>query len=73
MELKPCPFCGSDMQNYTVSFKRDKRKFMGVYHQICTIKCDRCTCSIRQAGTTDEIAERYAIEVWNRRMNDDLR
>lgn len=73
MELKPCPFCGSDMQNYTVSFKRDKRKVMGVYHQICTIQCDKCTCSIRQAGATKEIAERYAEEAWNRRTSDDLR
>ena len=68
--LKSCPFCGSDMRNYTVSFKRDKRKVMGVYHKICTIQCDKCTCSIRQAGATNEIAERYAVEAWNRRAND---
>lgn len=70
MELKPCPFCGSDMQNYAVSFKKDRRKVMGVKHQICTIQCDRCTCSIRQAGKTDGIAFRYAIEVWNRRVTE---
>ena len=23
--LEHCPFCGSNMQNYTVSFKRDRR------------------------------------------------
>lgn len=67
MELEKCPFCGSNMQNYTISFKRDKRKVMGVFHQICIIQCDKCTCSIRQAGPTKEIAEQNAIRAWNRR------
>lgn len=69
-KLKPCPFCGNTMEHYTISFKRDRRKVMGVYHEICTLKCPGCTCTIQQAGWSREKAEENAISVWNRRAND---
>lgn len=71
--LKPCPFCGNKMNgypDYTISFKRDRRKIYGVYHEICTIHCNRCTCTIQQAGATREEAERNVSNAWNRRVSD---
>jgi len=70
-DLKPCPFCGYKMNDYTISFKRDRRKVNGVYHEICTIKCPKCTCSISQAGVDRERAEVHALDMWNRRVDND--
>lgn len=66
-ELKPCPFCGGEAR--TIKFKKDKKKVSGIYYEICFIKCERCTCTISQAGATRERAEENAINVWNRRIN----
>ena len=69
-DLKPCPFCANQMKgypDYTISFKRDKKKIFGIYHEICTLHCNRCTCTIQQAGASKEEAERNARNVWNTR------
>lgn len=69
-ELKPCPFCGNPMNEYpryTLSFKRDKKKIYGIYHEICTFKWGRCTCTISQAGASKEEAKTHAFNAWNRR------
>ena len=69
-KLERCPFCGNTMErypDYTITFKRDKRKMLGIYHEICTLECGKCTCSIRQAGATREEAEKNAKKYWNRR------
>lgn len=69
-ELKPCPFCGNQMEgypDYTISFKRDKKKRLGIYHEICTLHCNHCGCAIQQAGATREKAEEYVLKAWNRR------
>ena len=69
-ELKPCPFCGNPMKgylDYTISFKRDKKKIFGIYHEICTFKCGKCTCTISLAGATKEEAEKHVFDFWNRR------
>ena len=68
--LKSCPFCGNCMNgypDYTVSFKRDKKKIYGVFHEICIIHCNKCGCTISQAGIDRETAERNAMTHWNRR------
>lgn len=72
-ELRPCPFCGNKMQNRfgymsgcTISFKQYRRIY-GVYYQTCTLKCNRCGCTIQQAGPTNEIAEQYTRNLWNGR------
>lgn len=70
-DLKPCPFCGGKMDgypDYTISFKRDRRKVHGIYYEVCTLHCNRCTCTIQQAGATREEAEKHAYNVWNRRV-----
>ena len=72
-KLKPCPFCGSKMDGYpdfTITFKRDRRKRFGIYHEICTLKCNRCSCTVNQAGATREEAEKHVANLWNRRTNE---
>ena len=69
-ELKPCPFCGSKAELY--SMKRDNRKRFGVYHMIAEIRCGYFGCSARvsQAGCDEKRAFENAATIWNRRVND---
>lgn len=72
-DLKPCPFCGNKMNgfpDYTISFKRDNRKRYGIYHEICTLKCGCCGCTISQAGATRDEAEIHVSNLWNGRHTD---
>jgi len=72
--LNPCPFCGNKMDGYpncTITFKHDKRKVWGIYHEICTIHCNGCGCTIQQAGCGKDGAEENASKAWNRRASDD--
>lgn len=72
-DLKPCPFCGNEMDgypDYTITFKRDRRKIFGIYHEICTLKCNRCSCTVKQAGATREEAEKHVANLWNRRVGE---
>ena len=69
-ELKSCPFCGNEMvgyPNYTIRFKRDKKKIFGIYHEICTIHCNKCGCNVSQAGFNREDAENNTRNLWNAR------
>jgi len=69
-DLKRCPFCENQMKgypDYTISFKRDKKKRFGIYHEICTLHCNKCGCTIQQAGATRERAEENVSKAWNRR------
>ena len=69
-ELKPCPFCGNPMNgypDYTISFKRDRKKRYGIYFEICKLQCNRCSCTISQAGVGREGAEEHARHLWNER------
>lgn len=73
IELKTCPFCGNKMHgypDYTITFKRDRRKRFGIYHEICTLKCNRCSCTVAQAGATKEEAEKNVANHWNRRVKE---
>lgn len=72
-KLKPCPFCENQMKgypDYTISFKRDKKKRFGIYHEICTLHCNKCGCTIQQAGATRERAEENVSKVWNGRAGE---
>lgn len=56
-ELKPCPFCGSkNVSMYTYS------GVMEYYY----IECKDCYC-----GTGHEELEEYAVEAWNRRVENE--
>lgn len=73
--LRPCPFCGNIMNgypDYTISFKHDSRKRYGVVFTICKIHCNKCTCTISQAGCTKEEAEKHALNLWNKRFMDEV-
>lgn len=69
--MVPCPFCGhdqaSDLKFPTITYKKDRKKILGVCHTICTIKCGGCTCTISQAGVTKEDALKNAMNMWNKR------
>lgn len=69
-----CPFCGNDEKVTgkinTVTYKKDRKKVLGFYHEICTIKCGGCTCSISQAGITKDNAFENAVAAWNRRAGE---
>ena len=74
-ELKPCPFCGNPMNgypDYTIRFKRDRKKIFGVYHEICILHCTKCTCTLEQAGATKEEAEEHVANIWNRRAKHEV-
>lgn len=71
--LKHCPFCGNSMNgypDYTTQFKRDKKKIYGIFHEICTIKCNGCGCTLSQAGVDREDAERNVTHLWNKRADE---
>lgn len=68
IKLKPCPFCGGEAELY--SMKRDKRKVLGIYHMIATIKCKRCPAKIEVAGQDNDRAFKNAAELWNRRAGE---
>ena len=66
MELKPCPFCGSE-----VELKRyPLRRFSGCY--MFNIRCEKCGCRIHLGEThtlyiSEKEAKNNAITAWNRR------
>ena len=67
-----CPFCGWDyskdnLKIPTITYKKDRKKVLGVYHTICTFQCGGCTCSISQAGVDKEKAYEAVVRVWNKR------
>ena len=67
-EIKPCPFCGNDDdRRFTFRFANDRRKVNGIYYRICTMRCDGCGVTLRQAGPDDERAEENVRRWWNRR------
>jgi Lar family restriction alleviation protein len=54
-ELKPCPFCGGEA------------KLISEYANAHYVECKNCWASVWRSCPTHE----EAIEVWNRRANDD--
>ena len=69
IKLKPCPFCGGEAELY--SMKRDKRKVLGIYYMIATIKCKSCPAKIEVAGQDSDRAFKNAAKVWNRRADNE--
>ena len=59
MELKPCPFCGSEAATtYSAIFG-----FL--------VYCTNDDCFMSEATMSDKATEQDAIEAWNRRVNDE--
>lgn len=62
-KLKSCPFCGGKAvmeRGFISSWSRG--------YICCWVRCDRC-----EVGTNTYETEAEAINVWNRRVNDDER
>ena len=51
--------------------KRDKRKVLGIFHMIATIKCKRCPARIEVAGQDNDRAFKNAAKLWNRRVENE--
>lgn len=66
--LLPCAHCGND-DDYRIvmSFKKDKKKRFGEYYDVCTIYCECCTETVRQAGLGKDAAAKNASLLWNTR------
>ena len=66
--LLPCAHCGND-DDYRIvmSFKKDKKKRFGEYYDVCTIYCECCTETVRQAGLGKDAAAKNASLMWNTR------
>lgn len=62
MELKPCPFCGSDAILHTIEpHTHMLATFMPDYDGGSFVECTGCTACV-SGDTEDE-----AVEAWNRR------
>ena len=66
--LLPCAHCGND-DDYRIvmSFKKDKKKRFEEYYDVCTIYCECCTETVRQAGLGKDAAAKNASLMWNTR------
>lgn len=60
-ELKPCPFCGCDVNSRSWTYKYDP-----LFHNMQYIECPQC--GIRTPSMNNEYE---MISVWNRRVEDD--
>lgn len=66
--LVPCAHCGyDDDYRIVMSFKKDKKKRFGEYYDVCTIYCECCTETVRQAGLGKDAAAKNASLMWNTR------
>ena len=66
--LVPCAHCGNDNDyRIVMSFKKDKKKRFGEYYDVCTIYCECCTETVRQAGLGKDAAAKNASLMWNTR------
>lgn len=61
LKLKPCPFCGGEAVLKRVPFTA-----VTPYY----VRCDNRECAVMAATCNRETAEE-AIELWNRRANDE--
>lgn len=66
MELKPCPFCGGDVEEISFSVNGGKRIITG------TLQCRKCSARFTiKAKFTDSPITAFDA-AWNRRVGDDL-
>lgn len=70
--LKPCPFCGTNVHIEKKPLWQGSRGYHGCYEY--DIHCHNCGCRVDIFGNdtiyrTDEEAKANAIKAWNRRAN----
>ena len=67
-ELKPCPFCGGKaVLKRDVRYPRPARNARRAYEVICVNR----GCIIYNADNTYYLVKRDAINIWNKRANND--
>ena len=73
-EIKPCPFCGST--SLKVESKHNGRLYYIGTHS-ATVRCTKChargstaSCKVDGRYKADESTMLKAIELWNRRVNE---
>ena len=72
-KLKPCPFCGADESTFRYRITKDRRKVHGIYYTLYQITCGGCTCTLRQAGATEEAAFENVSHLWTMRYGENAR
>lgn len=74
-ELKPCPFCGNEVNVEKIPlWYGNGRGYSGCYE--FKIKCDNCGCTVDQPKNdsiyrSEEKARENAIKAWNRRVKNE--
>lgn len=63
-DMKPCPFCGGEVEIETVEMGGNVAE--STYYPICTTK----GCLAHEGGVDDTIKE-AVIRAWNKRVHDD--
>lgn len=64
MELKPCPFCGSEAERKTNrKYRKGYAATVGCVSQLCPAKIEQATLN-----GSRETAYQYAEQVWNKRV-----
>ena len=68
-KLKPCPLCGSEVEDATVEIVNGTIEELKLYCRGCTAEFTIHASSIQEWGTGKPISS--AIDAWNRRDNDE--
>ena len=70
-KLKPCPFCGNEVELEKIPLWHGSHGYHGCYEY--EIKCSKCGCTVDQPKNdsiyrSEEEAKENAIKAWNKRM-----
>ena len=68
-KLKPCPFCGSEVEDATVKIANGTIEELELYCRGCSAEFTIRASSMREWGTGKPLSS--AIDAWNRRDNDE--
>lgn len=68
-KLKPCPLCGSEVIDVTVKITNGTIEELELYCRGCLTEFTIRASDIREWGTGKPL--RSAIDIWNRRDNDE--
>ena len=68
-KLKPCPFCGSEVEDVTVKIANGTIEELKLYCRRCSAEFTIRASDLREWGTGKPLSS--AIDTWNRRSNDE--
>lgn len=64
IELKPCPFCGREIEDYSIKIEKGMTDELNIS---CFCGADFCIRGTKTYGDNKRIYITSAIDVWNRR------